>query len=225
MIQFNLLPDVKTAYIKAKRAKRIVILASGAAILASFALLAISFSIVGLQKKHISDLNKDITASQTKLKNIKDLSKILTIQNQLDNLPALYAQRPLTSRLFQYIEATTPKQVSTTQVSLVLKDSTLEMSGNADSLESVNKYIDTLKFTTYKVNQSTDTTNAFTNVVLKTFNRDAKTASYVITMNYSPALFDPAFKITFDVPKTITTRSETQLPGLSGGVFDTKGTE
>jgi hypothetical protein len=101
---------------------------------------------------------------------------------------------------------------------------TLVVQGTADSLETTNKYIDTLKFTTYTVTGSTDKVNAFSGVVLKSFNRDAKLATFTIDFSFDKTIFDGSKTVKLDVPKTITTRSETGLPGNDSGVFDTKGT-
>ena len=224
MIQFNLLPDVKVAYIKAKKAKRVVAVVAGLAVVVSVVLVSIMFSAVSLQKKHIKDLNADIKKYEATLTGTKDLAKILTIQNQLNSLPALYAQRPVTSRLYSYVQATTPKEVSISKLDLIFDGSTMSVEGTADSLESVNRYVDTLKFTTYSVAGSTDKINAFSTVVLNSFNRDTKTATYKVEFTFDPIIFDGSKKVTLNVPKTTTTRSQTELPGNANGVFDTKGT-
>lgn len=52
MIQFNLLPDVKIAYIKAQRQKRIVIFASIVASAAATALFVLLFSYANLVQKN-----------------------------------------------------------------------------------------------------------------------------------------------------------------------------
>jgi hypothetical protein len=220
MIQFNLLPAVKVEFIKAKRAKRLVILSSGIAVFAGLGLLIIALSITSLQNKHISDLNKDIKSLESGLQAKGDLARILTIQNQLNSLPDLYAKRPVVSRLFGYVQATTPAQVSIGKLSMDLAENTLKIQGTADTLESVNRYADTLKFTTYSVKDDTAKVNAFTNVVLTSFGRDIKAASYTIAVSYSPSIFDSSKEVTLNVPKTITTRSETELP--NSGVFDSK---
>ena len=48
MIQFNLLPDVKLAYIRAERQKRIIAVASTVAIIASLVVLAFLVTTVKL---------------------------------------------------------------------------------------------------------------------------------------------------------------------------------
>jgi hypothetical protein len=224
MIQFNLLPDVKVAYIKAKKAKRIVVVIAALSVAISLTLLILMISATAFQKHHINDLNKDIKTLETSLNGTQDLAKILTIQSQLNSLPALYAQRPVTSRLYSYIQATTPSQISMSKIDLEFGTTSLTIQGTADTLETVNRYIDTLKFTTYTVTGSTSKVNAFSQVVLTSFNRDSKTATYTISFLFDPAIFDGSKVVTLDVPKTITTRSETELPGNSTGVFDAKGT-
>jgi hypothetical protein len=62
-------------------------------------LLIILLGASGLQKKHLSDLNKDIAAESKQLKRKPDIDKILTVQNQLDILTALHAGKPAASRL------------------------------------------------------------------------------------------------------------------------------
>jgi len=225
MIQFNLLPDVKVAYIKAKRAKRVVMVVAAISVGVSVIILALMISAVALQNKHIADLDKQIRNSESTLNNTPDLAKILTIQNQLNSLPALYAKRPVTSRLYNYIQSTTPKEISITKIDLEFGANSLAITGNADSLETVNRYIDTLKFTKYFTDDAKDTKiDAFTQVVLASFNKDSLTATYTINFLFDPIIFDSSKVVTLDVPKTITTRSETELPGNSSGVFDAKGT-
>ncbi len=222
MIQFNLLPDVKVQYIKARKSKRMVIVIAGISVIVSLALLIVMVSVTMFQNRHISDLNKDIKTYEKKLKGREDLSKILTIQNQLNSLPGLYVKRPVTSRLFGYVQATTPTQVSIRHLILDFGPGTIQIEGTSDSLESVNRYVDTLKFTTFSVKGTEGTTNAFKNVVLSVFSRSAKEATYTVQFMFEPAIFDSEKEVTLNVPKTITTRSETEQPG--SGVFDSKGT-
>jgi len=219
MIQFNLLPDVKIAYIKAKKAKRTVIVIGGLSLIVSVGLLKIMLSVTAFQKNHISNLSKDINKYEKELQDTEDLSKILTIQNQLNSLPDLYDTRPATGRLFNYIQATTPKEATLIQVDLDYEASTLVLKGTATTLEFVNKYVDTFKFTTYSVKDEEGQVNGFSDVVLTTFARDSKVADFTITMTFDPIIFDATKEVSLNVPKIITTRSETESPdsGVFGG--------
>lgn len=223
MIQFNMLPDIKVQYLKAQKAKRVVITISVLSVAVSGALLAIMISATLFQKQHISDLNKDIKKYSDELESTQDLAKILTIQNQLNSLPSLYAQRPVVSRMFGYIQSVTPKEVSFTNLNVNFADSTIKVRGTAPTLEAVNRFVDTLKFTTYTVKDAEDDKKpAFSEVVLTNFTRDTKAASYTVDYKFDKDIFDSSKEVVFNVPTTTTTRSETQLPG--SGVFDSKGT-
>ena len=73
-IQFNLLPDIKVQYLKAKRQKHLVVLASVSASLIAVAVFVILLTTVFvLQKKNISDLDKDIKSSSGQLQSVEDL--------------------------------------------------------------------------------------------------------------------------------------------------------
>ncbi len=221
MIQLNLLPDIKVAFIKAKRLKRMVMVVSVLAVGISVTLLVVMFSLTSLQKKHIGDIDKDIKKTDQDLRDTPDLAKILTIQNQLNSLPTLYDKRPVTTRVFDYIEQTTPKIIGITDMTVDFEATTFSIEGKTNTLESVNQYVDTLKFTNYTVKDTEGITKAFTDVVLKTFSRDSKDgAKFTITLKYNPDIFDSNKVVTLVVPSAVTTRSETELP--SSGVFEKK---
>jgi len=214
MLQLNLLPDVKIEYLKARRMKHTVYVGSLLAVGISAGILVILFSLVTIQKKNISDLTKDIKKEQKVLEATPDLAKILTIQNQLKTLPGLYAQRPVTSRLFTYIQQTTPTSIKLTSVKVDYATSTMTIQGTADNLEQVNLFVDTLKFTKYTVDGQTTETNAFSEVTLSEFSRNTTNATFTITMKFDPTIFDASKEVTLVVPKTVTTRSQTELPTL-----------
>ncbi|MEK7152502.1 MAG: hypothetical protein AAB834_01015, partial [Patescibacteria group bacterium] len=67
-VQFNLLPDIKVQYLKAKRQKHLFVLGSVAAIIVALSVFILLITIVyGLQKKNLNDLNKDIKAASKEL--------------------------------------------------------------------------------------------------------------------------------------------------------------
>lgn len=222
MIQFNLLPDVKLEYIKARRLKRAVIVLSGATAIASVVLLVLLFLVVGVfQKKHLNDLSADIKKESAQLQAIPDLNKILTIQNQLNSLPGLQAKTPVTSRLFAYIQQSTPNTLYISSLSLDVASQKMTIQGRADSLSTVNKYVDTMKFTKFSTASDPTEKNLLSDIVLSSFNRDDKTASYTIDLKFDAAWFDVTNDIKLNIPQgLVTTRSETEKPT---GVFDTTG--
>lgn len=217
MIQLNLLPDVKMAYIKAQRSRRLVTSASIAVGIAALALLLLLLSVSGLQKKRINDLTNDIKKQTAQLQAKPDISKILTVQNQLGSLTALHASKPAASRLFDYLNQLTPAQVSINNFNVDFTQQTATITGDADALASVNKYVDTLKFTTYTTTLSTQPTKAFSNVVLSSFAlatnaQNSKPATYTITIAYDRNIFDISQQVKLSVPNLITTRAAIGQP-------------
>lgn len=203
MVQFNLLPDVKLEYVKTQRTKHLLTLVSFVVSIASIALLLLSFVTVDVvQKKSLHDLNGDISKYSTQLKNIPDLDKILTVQNQLGTLTSLHDQKPVTSRLFGYISQVTPAQASLNKLTLDFTTNTLTLGGTAPALDVVSTYTDTLKATTYTTDASGAKTHAFSNVVLSSFGRDDTGATFTITANFDPAIFNTNNNVTLTVPQT-----------------------
>jgi Tfp pilus assembly protein PilN len=209
MVQFNLLPDVKLQFIKARRTKRLVILFStvaSAAALAVFLILVVYVDVV--QKKSISDLNNDVTKYSNDLKAIPDLDKILTVQNQLKTLtgspgqPGLHDQKPVISRLFKYLSQLTPQKVTLSNLSMDFTQHTATLTGAAPTLDVVNGFVDTLKSTTYVTEVNSTKTKAFTSVVLSSFSRNSSGASYTITLTFDQAVFDTTHTVTLTVPQS-----------------------
>jgi hypothetical protein len=212
MIQLNLLPDVKLEYIKAQRSRRLVLSLSVLASAISIGLLLLLLGANGLQKKHIKDLSNDIAKQSRVLQQQPQIDRILTVQNQLESLTTLHAAKPDASRLFSYLNSVTPAQVSITDFKIDFNLKTATITGKADALSSVNKYIDTLKFTTYKSGQTTGTPNAFSKIVMSSFglstgDNTGKPATYSIAMAYDKNIFDVAQDVKLSVPNLTTTRS------------------
>lgn len=219
MIQFNLLPDVKLDFIKTRRRKRLVVLVSTCVAGGSIALLVLLVMIVKVwQGQSIKSLEKQITASNNSLQNITDISKVLTVQSQLNSLTSLHDAKPIASRMFVYLGQITPATASISRITAAFPDNTLIISGKADSLQTINTYVDTIKFTNYISSTQTDPLPAFKNVVLTNFSRDDKGATYEVSFVYDPKIFDSVEDgVSLQVPKTVTTRSELSKPTLFEG--------
>jgi len=212
-IQFNLLPDIKIQYLKAKRQKHMVVLASVVASLVALIIFILLLTVVyGLQKKNLSDLDKDIKAASEELKDTRDLNKILTVQNQLKALPELHDQKVVATRLFDYLSQTTPAAASIGKLNIDYELSAMSISGSADTLTTVNTYTDILKFTKFSTKSDDTEKSAFSEVVLSSFSRDAASTTYNITLKFDPAIFVGSEEVTLKVPEIISTRSEVDKP-------------
>jgi hypothetical protein len=214
MVQFNLLPDIKIQYIKARRQKHLVVLISMVTIIASLVALAILITFVFVvQKKSISDLSRDINTAGQELSSTPDLTKMLTVQNQLRALPELHGDKAMASKLFDYISQSTPAAASISRLNVDFALQTMSISGSAETLEVINVFADTLKFTTYHTESAPkDEKQAFSSVVLSSFGRDSQGAAYTITLSFDPAIFSEAEEIKLTVPNKVTTRSQTEQP-------------
>jgi Tfp pilus assembly protein PilN len=216
MAQLNLLPDVKLEFLKTSRNKRLVFSVSIIIIIASVAITLLLVSIAYIfQKKNLSDLNGDITTYNEQLQNTPSLSKILTIQNQLNTLTGLHENKAVAARLFNYLPQITPSTASITQLDVDFTANSMTITGTAPTLDVANTYTDTLKFTTYHQVNSTDASQAqkaFSDVVLSQFVRNNSGATFTITSTFDPAIFNSANAIGLTVPKIISTRSSTEQP-------------
>jgi Tfp pilus assembly protein PilN len=221
-VQFNLLPDVKLEFNRAQHAKRAVYGLSTLAIGIVVAIFVISFFIVNvLQKTLIDKTNDDITTYSKKLKSIPDLEKVLTIQNQLKSIPTLHQQKHAISRLFTYLPELTPAKISIGELELDADAHSLSVTGTADSIASINTFVDTLKFTKVVIGADKSTQKAaFTNVVLSQVGRSDKKASYTIDASFDPALFDISKAAILSVPNEVTTRSVINTPDINNLLFN-----
>lgn len=215
MTQFNLLPDVKLEYIKTRRVQGLVILSSTIVTIISLGVFIIMFAYVKvIQKNHINNLSNQISSSSGQLSSNANLNKILTIQNQLLALPTLHNAKPSTEQILPFINQVTPATATISSLSLDFKTNSATAQGNADSIATVNTFVDTLKFTDYFEANNTTTHNAFSNVVLSGFSNNSSSpgVTFDIAFSFDPAIFTNSSQVLLSVPKIITTRSITQQP-------------
>jgi hypothetical protein len=152
MVQFNLLPDVKLEFVKARRTKYLMffvaIVVGGIAIMV---FLFAFFFVNVVQKQSLNDLQADIKQHSNDLKKVKNLDKILTVQNQLGSLTTLHKTKPVASRLFGYLTQVTPDQANLNKLTVDFSQTTMSIGGKAPSLDAVGIYTDALKATAYRV--------------------------------------------------------------------------
>lgn len=216
MIQFNLLPDIKMQYIKARRREHLVILVSTVAIIASLVLLTLLITTTDVVQKHeLSSTRNTVSQEASELENTPNLDEMLTVQSQLNTLPGLHNDKAAVPRLFTYLTELTPTNATISTLSVDFTANNITVAGLADSLATVNQFTDTLKFTGYTLQGQAGTRPAFSKVVLSNFS-DSSTdgASYTITADFDPALFKQLDNVKLTVPGIINTRSEVAQPGV-----------
>jgi hypothetical protein len=218
MIQLNLLPAIKQDYIKAQHQRRLVISVSVLVSAVAIVILLVLLTINLAQKKHLSDLNNDITNESQTLKSEPNINTILTVQNQLESLTTLHSAKPDASKLFSsYLNELTPATVAITELNVDFTQNIITITGTSNALSSINQYIDTFKKTTYTTNSNKSSSPAFSNVVLSSFGLAANpqdpndAASYTITLNFDKNIFNNTQNATLSVPN-ITTRADINQP-------------
>ncbi|MBI4034741.1 hypothetical protein HY380_02475 [Candidatus Saccharibacteria bacterium] len=218
--QLNLLPDIKLTYIKQQRTRNLI--TTSAILISAVCLLVFLIMLVtvyGLQKKQLSNSDKSIASSTAELQQITGLNDILTVQNQLTTLSSLHKQKHHAGRIFNYLTKLTPADISVSNVSIDFKGAAMGISGTAGSAHSVNVFIDTLKFTTYRLAGQSGRP-AFPSVVESSFGLSALGVNFSLNIKFDPMLFSSAAVNSngqvavprLSVPSKNTTRSQLKNP-------------
>jgi Tfp pilus assembly protein PilN len=193
-VQFNLLPDSKLTLNRNIHTKRLVFSIATIVSLVSIGVLIVLLLFVdGVQKKLLNDAAKNVDKSSSHLKAL-NVERIITVQNQLQALPGLHQNKHISSRIFTYLPKITPTNVSINQLTLDLTKNTLSISGNTDSQKTINTFVDTLKYATFKVGPQSKAAPAFTQVVESGFSLNAGSVGYTIDMVFDPLLFTNSTK-------------------------------
>lgn len=124
MIEINLIPDVKQELIRAQRMRARVIAGSifvGVASIVVVTLLSLYVFTVQTVRNVLAD--NAIKQGSDKLASVTDLSKTLTIQNQLTKISALNSSKNIDSRIFDVLNAIIPPVPNDVQISDLSIDS------------------------------------------------------------------------------------------------------
>lgn len=234
MITLNLLPDIKREYIKTRRTYARVISLS---VLISLAVVGLTVLLAvwvyGVQTVHTALITDSIKKNEAKLKEIKDVSKYVTIQNQLANISALHSDKSDFSRLLRFLPQFNPAEpdnVVLNSVAINKEEGTLAMQGDTSSYTGLVKFRDTLQKAKvhYKTADSDDSTEAvlFTKVEVAeqalATNTGGELAgtrvNFRIIATYTPEAFANSSKeVTVTVPTIETTPSKRDTPDIFSG--------
>jgi Tfp pilus assembly protein PilN len=148
MIEINLIPDVKQELLKAQsqRARVITIsLYAGLTALGLVILLAVYvFAVQGVRSAIADDI---IKRGNEELSQVEDLSKILTIQNQLAQIDVLNQDKKRDSRIFDVLEAVlppAPNQVLVSSLALDVEQTSLVIEGQTSSFDTLEVFKKTI---------------------------------------------------------------------------------
>lgn len=149
MIEINLIPDVKQELLKAERARALVI--SGSiitCIVAGGVVALLAIYIYGVQFGRNIIVDNSIKSGSEKLAKVEDLSKMITLQNQIKSIETLGDTKSINSRLFDVLSAVippSPNEVRISTLSVNTEESTIKLEGQTnayDSMEVFKKTID-----------------------------------------------------------------------------------
>lgn len=226
MIKLNLLPDVKLEYLRTKRMQAQVISIASIVTLAAIGLVVLlAVWVYGgqtLQKNHYTG---EIKKHSTELKNIKDIDKYLTIQNQLANITALHDGKNDFSRLLTYLPTlnpSAPNNVTLTNVELITNElgNTLALQGEAKDYTALTTFRDTLLNAQLKYGDSEEKLFESVNVAASSLEQSVKGPQIVvfrIDTVYNPNAFLSSVKNpNVTVPVKTTTQSAQSSPDVFG---------
>lgn len=154
MIEINLIPDVKQELIRAQRVRSMVVaLAILVGIGAIGVVILLGLWVFGVQTARGVLTDTTIKNESTKLAAINDLSRTLTIQNQLNTLPSLHESKHIDSRILDVLTTINPPQPNNVAISKLTLDSTAktvsieaQAAGGYSALEVFKKTIAATKF-------------------------------------------------------------------------------
>ncbi|HKX72739.1 MAG TPA: hypothetical protein VJM32_01855 [Candidatus Saccharimonadales bacterium] len=225
MIQLNLLPDLKKEFIKAQKAKAMVITIAIFVTLGAFAVSALLFVYVTfVQQFQVNLASDDIGRKMKELKEIPDVDKYLTVQNQLASLPDLHNNKGQYSRLFDFLAVlnpSAPNNVTLTELRLGTDDKSILFTGTTASFQTLNTFVDTLKNgeASFKQGGQGDpiTEKMFEQVLVQTAdivrNNNTTVVGFSVKTTYKESVFDVKnTELTAKVPSITTTPSVTQSP-------------
>lgn len=148
MIEINLIPDVKKELLRAQATRTAVI--SGAiitSIIAGGLVVALLLYVYGVQAVRSNLAEQEIKDQYATLSKVEDLSKILTIQNQLATMSNLNDSKKIDSRLFDVLAAVVPPEPNSVQISQInidAEDSKITLDGQTRAFDSMEVFKKTL---------------------------------------------------------------------------------
>ncbi len=206
MIEINLVPDVKQELIKAERIRSAVISAAiliGIASVAIVTLLAIY--TFGVQTVRSSLADDAIKKGGAQLAGVTDLSKTLTIQNQLTKISSIHDSIKVDSRIFDVLQTIIPPAPNDVQVSTLTVDSSVNqvtIEGQAaNSYAAVEVFKKTIEGAQIKYSDGTTNQSVALASNVSTGNTSygedstgAKVLRFTLTFDYATELFSPLSK-------------------------------
>lgn len=228
MIQLNLLPDVKKEFIRAQRTRNMVVAVSIVVIAASIGLIILfAMFVYGGQKLWIAKHTSDIKDKSSKLSQVQDLGKYLTVQNQLAHLDPLHQDKLAYSRLMNFLMVLNPREPHNIQLDnleVISSEGDIVFKGHAPTSQAFNVYKDTLVNAELvfvsEGQKSTEKLFSDVSVVSSELGRgrDGVVMSFVVRATYN----EKAFAVSDTSPELTVPNMETTQSVRSAPVFNSE---
>lgn len=203
MIEINLIPDVKKELLRAQSTRATVISVSiFASIVAGGLVVALLLYVFGVQAVRSTLAKDEIKSQYATLSKVEDLSKVLTIQNQLGTMSELNDSKKINSRLFNVLAAVVPPEPNSVQLSQInvdSEDSVITLDGQTrafDSMEVFKKTLDSAIVVYTKEGKESEvklaTTLNSSEVSYGENSNGDKVLLFSISFEYPEELFSPA---------------------------------
>jgi len=207
MIEINLIPDVKQELLAAQRSRATVIsLSILIGIISIAAVVILAGYVFGVQTVRSSLADRDITTKSDELSKVEDLSKTITIQNQLTKISDIHDSIKIESRIFDVLRAIIPSSPNDVQISSLAIDSdnsNISIEGQAGNsyaaVEVFKKTLDGAKLN-FKDSEGIDqSVDLASNVVVgdTSYGEDssgAKVLRFSVSFDYASELFSSMSK-------------------------------
>lgn len=226
MIKLNLLPDVKLEYLHTKRVQAQVISIATIVTLAAIGLVVLlAVWVYGGQTLQKNYLTGEIKKNETELRNVKDIDKYLTIQNQLGNITALHDAKNDFSRLLTFLPTlnpSAPNNVRLTNVEVITNEAgnTLALQGEVKDYTALATFRDTLMNAQLNYGESKE--RLFESVTVSTSALEQSTAGPQVVVFRIDTIYNPnAFLFSVknpsvSIPLKTTTQSAQSSPDVFG---------
>jgi len=207
MIEINLVPDVKQELIKARMVRSAVVSGAIVTTIVAVSIVAILAAYVfGVQTARSLVADAAIKTGGDTLSKVDDLSKILTIQNQLTKINALNDAKPINSRIFNMLQAIippAPNQVGVSNIKIDAEAQVMTIDGVTPTYPSLEAFKKTIVAAYVEYTEEGD--EKPTDVLLATdlslsnvsFGEDAsgtKVLRFTVSFTYAQELFASTIK-------------------------------
>jgi len=212
VIEINLIPDVKQELIKAQRVRAAVISVSIIVSIVAVAVVAVlSMYVFAFQTVRQSNADKAIETGYKTLQDNEDLSKVLTIQNQLTKISTLNDAKSINSRVYDLLAniiPPAPNQIKISELTVDNLNTSITIQGQAvNSYQALEVFKKTVSGTMIEFADGDGTAKipaaseiSTTDVNYGEDSTNTKVLRFTLTFKYPPELLAPATKNLIIVP-------------------------